>query len=385
MRSKVFLVLSLAGVLSAAALLFCMSSGRSGKSTLHAGGGDSSAQNPDEQRVTSLEPLGDVPDIDFARGIQFIDERRGWVSDQHRIWRTLDGAKSWHLIYKSPEDRIWGMQFVSASNGWIDVLGKMFGTTDGGQTWAPFKQPISPYPEGDLANFRFVNDGKTGWIVGGIYRTIPSIDRLGPPPRYSRPGSEDQGRVGVIFFSDDYGKTWERQLLTRSWGYLWNIFALDAKHAWVSGIPGEFYLQQGQWRRMHHGGMDEYGNFGVRALNLVPGGPNEEPARMFFLNRDEGWISNFNGHLAKSSDGGRTWNDLFELDDGSQIMSYFLDIYFRNSNDGWALSHQGELYRTTDGGRHWSKLNTGINAAAMFFLRPDYGLIIAKSGLFRIK
>lgn len=384
MGSKMVLMVVLVVTLATTAVLLIVNPGRFGRSRLYAGGGEPRAQNEDKERSAFVERLGNAPDVDVVRRIQFIDEHRGWVSDRQRIWRTTDGGKSWHLIYESPADSIWEMQFVTASKGWIDVLGKMYSSADGGETWVPYKQPISPYPDGDLATFHFVGDGSAGWVIGGIYRTILSTDKTGPPPRYARPGFEDQGRVGVIFFTGDCGKTWQRQFLTSSWGYLWNIFAGDTKHAWVTGIPGEFYFEQGRWRRIGHGGTDQYGDFHVKALNLALGGPNEEPSCIFFLNQYEGWICNFNGYLAKSVDGGRTWEDLFVFDKESQTRSYFCDIYFNNSNDGWALSHQGDLYRTSDGGRHWSKVNTGIKAAAMFFIRPDYGFIIARNGLFRL-
>ncbi|MGH9764250.1 MAG: WD40/YVTN/BNR-like repeat-containing protein [Blastocatellia bacterium] len=135
---------------------------------------------------------------------------------------------------------------------------------------------------------------------------------------------------------------------------------------------------------MDQGGEKEDGDAGVMALNRAPGGPNDEPSCIFFLNQNQGWVSNFNGFLAKSTDGGRTWSDIFKLDDGSQILSYFWNLHFSDSNHGWALSHQGDCYQTMDGGSGWSKMNTGVKATRMFFLRPDFCLLFSKEGLFRI-
>jgi photosystem II stability/assembly factor-like uncharacterized protein len=387
MRTKMLALLGLLVILAAGAVSFLVNSAHF-RTKLHANqteDGDSNVQRADKGDVEVLERVGNAPEDEAISRIQFIDETHGWVSDQKRVWRTLDGGYSWQLIYESPSDPIWRVQFTSSSKGWILVHGKMYSTVDAGETWTPFNQPISPYPEGDLANFRFQDDGTMGWVIGGVYRAILPSDEGGPPTRYARPGFEDQGRVGAIFTTRDSGKTWQRQLLTSRWGYLWNLFVLDVNHAWVTGIPGEFYLDKGRWKEMDHRGEDEYGEAGVKALNLAPGGPDEEPSCIFFLNPDQGWVCNFNGHVARSLDGGRTWEDLFEFDDGSQILSYFWDLYFSDSTQGWALSHQGDVYRTMDGGRHWSKLNTGIKATALFFLKPNYGLIIAKEGLFRLR
>src|SRR5262249_53671668 len=149
-----------------------------------------------------------------------------------------------------------------------------------------------------------------------------------------------------------------------------NLFALDPKPAWVTGIPGNFYLDGGKWRKMDNGGEDQYGDSFVRALNLAIGGPDEEPACVFFLDEQEGWISNFNGYVAKSTDGGRTWKDLCKFDGGSGILWYFWQMYFADSSRGWALSSQGNLYGTSDGGISWSKLTADVHIGAMFFLRP---------------
>lgn len=387
MQSKILILLGLLVLLAIAAFDFFVDPARI-RTKLQAN--QTERRDFDAQRTVNgvgegLDRLGSPPEGDVISRIQFIDESHGWASDERRIWQTVDEGKSWELIYESASDPIWQMQFTSSSKGWILVRGKMYSTVNAGQTWTPFNQPIRPYPEGDLANFRFADDGRTGWVIGGIYRGILPSDETGPPTRYGRPGFEGQGLIGALFITRDSGKTWQKQLVTSRWGYLWNLFVLDVSHLWATGIPGEFYLDSGRWKEMDHRGEDEYGEAGVKALNLAPGGPDEEPSCLFFLNQDQGWVSNFNGYIARSLDGGRTWADLFKFDDGSQILSYFRGLYFSDSMEGCALSQRGDLYRSTDGGSHWSKLNTGVKATALFFLRPNYGFIIAKEGLFRLR
>jgi photosystem II stability/assembly factor-like uncharacterized protein len=340
------------------------------------------------QTVAMLELCGSAPATQGdAYRMEFANEREGWIWDRRGVWRTTDAGQRWQALTGPWSDApISQVQFISASQGWLLAGGLLHRTFDGGQTWSPASQPVGPKSPGKLAGFRFADNGSTGWALGGAYRNIVPGDQSPPSARYSRPEFQNQGLADVVFVTHDLGKTWQKEQLPSSrWGYLWNIFVLDSDHAWITGIAGAFYLNNGRWKAMDQGGENEYGDAGVMALNRAPGGPDEEPSCIFFLNREQGWICNFNGYLAKSADGGRTWQDVFRFDDGSQILSYFWNLHFGDSDRGWALSHQGDIYETSDGGIHWSKLNLGVKATGMAFPRRDYGLVLAREGLFKLQ
>jgi len=79
----------------------------------------------------------------------------------------------------------------------------------------------------------------------------------------------------------------------------------------------------------------------------VAGGRHDD---VFFLNADTGWVVNGNGEIHKTTDGGASWENLFNAS------VYFRCVGFANAMNGWAgtLDHLEPLYATTDGGESWA-------------------------------
>ena len=69
---------------------------------------------------------------------------------------------------------------------------------------------------------------------------------------------------------------------------------------------------------------------------------------MFFIDESTGWICGSSGYIAKSTDGGDTWN--------TQVTNteiYIQDVTFVDENNGWAVGRSGLILSTTDGGSTW--------------------------------
>ena len=71
---------------------------------------------------------------------------------------------------------------------------------------------------------------------------------------------------------------------------------------------------------------------------------------------DIGYIAGWNNYIAKTTDGGETWN---ELNVGSEVW-FFLDLEFWDADNGVAAGFGGEIYVTNNGGTTWTQA-TGIN------------------------
>lgn len=74
-----------------------------------------------------------------------------------------------------------------------------------------------------------------------------------------------------------------------------------------------------------------------------------------FINQNEGWVAGNNGVIAKTADGGLTWDEL-----STGITVNLKSIYFVNSSDGWAVGYSdgnGIIIKSTDGGQSWHNTN----------------------------
>jgi len=259
---------------------------------------------------------------------------------------------------------------------------RLYKTLDGGLNWIKLAQPINSESEGELSACTFLEDGRRGWISGGLYTAVSNDDYI--PSRYLSV-DEQHALRGVIFYTEDGGQNWDRQLLTPHWGHLTVLFAKDAEHIWAAGTAGGFYYSQGKWNSMSGGPTELSNSTRVESLAVRIGYPTIEPAYLFFLNSSLGWLSNSNGYLAMSSDGGKTWQDKYQIakiNDNSP--DNFIKLFFTDPLNGWACGFEGSLYRTNDGGISWEKVVPEIHFYDINFLKSGDGWAVSERGLFHI-
>ncbi len=288
-----------------------------------------------------VQRVGDVPpDIRDSRGdlhVQFVNETRGWLSAGKKFWRTVDGGQHWLFVYDASPDSIRQFEFIDAVTGWMLTTARLYKKDD------------------------FI------------------------PSRYLSP---DEKRVlrGVIFYTEDGGENWQRQLLAPSWGNLTVLFALDDEHAWAAGTAGGFYLTTGKWKAMNSDGAKAEGRPAVKSLDIQIGFPTIGPASIFFLNPSLGWLSNSNGYLARSSDGGKEWQDIFPpVEIQGDPPDDFTKVFFTDQMNGWACGYERGLYVTHDGGFSWERENSKIDFKAMYVLSSGEGWAVSQQGLFHFK
>jgi photosystem II stability/assembly factor-like uncharacterized protein len=241
--------------------------------------------------------------------IQFINDAEGWASLHGELWYTQTHGETWEMIYKDPANSIRSFEFINPRTGWLLTSGKMYKTQDGGRSWELFNQPIGPEDRGDPLCFKFFKDGKEAWVGGGIFYPIPktSQDPDGPPTRYASLDGKS-GLRGAIFHTTDGGVTW-RQELCANWGYISKLFFLNAEEGWATGMAGIYYYKRGQWHAVSSQRETELKDL-PKSLEAETGFPSAEPIKLFFSNNTDGWLSNSNGAIGRSTDGGRTWIDI---------------------------------------------------------------------------
>ncbi|MEW6213439.1 MAG: hypothetical protein AB1631_34410, partial [Acidobacteriota bacterium] len=283
------------------------------------------SQTTKRREGEEVRRLGDLPygEQYSCPYLQFINEREGWVAIGRKLFRTEDAGRHWEGIFDAGTDErgdsnsICDFQFINSKVGWVRMFDEMLRTEDGGKTWKPLLQPLedkADRPVGSLRTFRFLEDGKRGWVAGGVYR---SLEKHGEeveivPGRFWLPDDKDGlGLCAAVFYTEDGGKSWKEQPVTRTIGVIGGFYFLDAEHAWATGQAGMFYLEDSEWKATESGSVDEEtGEYDIKCLEMAIGAPTYCPIEIFFLDSQSGWMSNSNGHLGRSTDGGKTWADI---------------------------------------------------------------------------
>lgn len=134
-----------------------------------------------ESKVQANNELSSWKKIEINREesfdqLEFVDNLHGWIaSDSGKLYRTIDGGKSWELLDKSPaiqpKSYLTNLTFSNYLSGWItlneqgknwgDSTAKIFHTEDGGLKWTLqfSNEDIS------LSKLVFLNDLE-GWTIG---------------------------------------------------------------------------------------------------------------------------------------------------------------------------------------------------------------------------
>ena len=117
----------------------------------------------------------------------------------------------------------------------------------------------------------------------------------------------------------------------------------------------------------------------VRPGRRAPDGPLQRASRR----RSRGgtaYAPGDNGSLARTTDGGRTWQR------GNVPTSEdILDVAFPTADDGYALDVDGGLFRTSNGGGAWKTLDTGSTArpSSVYASSPNVVMVIGPTGMRR--
>ncbi|MCC5808127.1 MAG: hypothetical protein JJU00_17495 [Opitutales bacterium] len=258
--------------------------------------------------------------IHSLHGAHFVDALNGWaVGLDTSIVRTSDGGETWTLQYSGLAINgflvgLMDVHFVDTSRGWaVGNRGTVLHTSDGGGTWV--QQPTGQ-STGILTNLNavFFIDAQTGWTGG------------------TQAGTN-------LWRTTDGGGTWEQVSFATSTTVLRDIDFVDAENGWL--LAGNR-----TWRTMDGGGTWEQQAAVTPAGIIVPFG---DGARITFSDTSNGWVAGGFGYIARTGDGGETWEvSLMASEFREALSASFLD-----ASRGWVGTMTGQIFRTTDGGATW--------------------------------
>lgn len=294
---------------------------------------------------------------------QFLDALHAYGSDGDCLWATEDGGRHWRKSYcvqsrSERRDKIQALQFFTWTDGWVLVgFNLLLHTTDQGQTWL-----TQTFEKRIIFGLRFANPQR-GWWVGE--------QSLSGVPDYR----------GVIYSTDDGGKTWDEAPTQLNSAYRWKLLwvwpvspmdiwvvgdfllhSLDGGKTWQqpSAQAGELATLRNvkiQFQNPRVGWIlrqppDDYMVTKDGGKNWTPHRPPTKPAFMedlLYLSTQEAWLAA--GRVYHSTDGGVSWKPSLGPDPAQEEPRYNVLQYVANEH---------LLIATSDQGIAFCKLSPGI-------------------------
>lgn len=183
------------------------------------------------------------------------------------------------------------------------------------------------------------------------------------------------GKFGLIFLTQDGGKTWQRKP-SGTTKTLSSVSFADHAHGFIAGSGGAVLASDdggASWRPQNSGTKDQL--LGVYALT---------PARVFAVGAF--------GTLLSTSDGGRSWSKqglkwdtLIEriVKEGGYVEPNLNAVYFTSPEIGWVVGEFGLVLNTKDGGQTWTSQRYGSDLPQLYavkFLDPLRGWTLGQAG-----
>ena len=211
-----------------------------------------------------------------------------------------------------------------------------------------------------------------GWVGGGTYQAAPAgigyfensaVDQTSNPLRVLRP---------AIYKTRDAGRTWRAQRLASDEYRVRRILFVDDEHGLAITDYSAYWTITGgeRWTRA----AIKIAGDGADHRSALDG----RAADVFMLDHQEGWLLFEDGHLLKTTNGGRTWVELAPLvESGGKLP--ISRMQFISSLRGWGLDEiEGAMYQTDSGGKNWRKLNLNMRIEAFFILDREHAWLIGE-------
>ncbi|MGA2296401.1 MAG: T9SS type A sorting domain-containing protein [FCB group bacterium] len=210
-------------------------------------------------------------DTNFIGGlsnIKYVNNHTIWALNGDYLECSTDNGKTWSVRYSAYNPSLSKVYFLDSLNGWIiynispDAI-TIINTTDGGKNWI-VKTDSSDY---SLYALDFIfTDKNTGWMCGG-----------------------------ELFFTTDSGNSWNIKNIDTTFSYFTfvKIKFTDSNHGWILGResgPQAYVLY-----KTTNGGEDW-----IKDVII----PNDTIRSMEFSDSQNGWITDWQGHIWHTTTGG---------------------------------------------------------------------------------
>jgi photosystem II stability/assembly factor-like uncharacterized protein len=315
----------------------------------------------------TLDAIGDLP---YWWELNFVDMDNGWLTGNHGIlYRTTDGGFTWEYVTNGIGMDIHHIEMLTESYGLaLADNGYLLRTTDGGQDWSVQKLEVTGQVFNrdenlyalDIVDEQFAVAAGPG---GTVFRTLDGgieWESIGYP---ELPGGfliRDvefiDHNIGYVVGSDydrpynkgfyktvDGGLTWTRPFDEDVLGH---VDAVDAQHVWIMHLGGRI-----------HATRDGGGTWSDTFLPADYLGGDATIEDMEFIDADTGWVCGWWDYIAKTTDGGDSWQTFTFGNNHSIRVALGLTVI--SADELWVTAVNEQLrpilLHTTNGGQSWTR------------------------------
>jgi len=282
----------------------------------------------------------------YLEKINFVDEKRGWISGTNFTAATTNGGKTWKIKRIEPAV-VNEIYFADQSKGWHTLVSessevKIYQTLDGGKTWKYLKQISESFVvKSDprvfgyvptILKVRFINDDVV-WSVG--------LKKVGDTMQYA------------IWKTSDGGKTWETKYLSKD-----SVIQKTLEASFIRLTEKRIIVSSNGLILLSEDNGESWqatANLNVSKTATPDFFKDFDFAEDTFVRA----ITGINGKNFQSLDGGKTWLP-HALGMKNEDSYKFTNIKFSNRQAGWIAGSQndgktaaGIILSTTDGGNTW--------------------------------
>ncbi|MEZ4757802.1 MAG: YCF48-related protein [Flavobacteriales bacterium] len=284
----------------------------------------------------------------------------GLMGGEARVYRTTDHGATWAPVqigtYHTKLSKVsFGTDQLGAAAGWQTLGGFENGvmrSTDGGRHWTNVTGGSATWVGVHLRS------NGVGWLGGGVGANRSTTDFFATSTNHPGPNVAIRstwafspttalacgGYVnGGCYRTTNGGSSWTQVL---DGGNIFDIWFVNEQLGFCGGEGGTL-------ARTTDGGatwewLDSPTSASINSL--------------FFLNDTLGFFAGSGG--ARTTDGGETWTILNELP------QFTMSIFFTDPDTGYAVQYSGYVLRTTDGGDSWDQVvpapfDVGMNDAQL--------------------
>ncbi len=166
------------------------------------------------------------------------------------------------------------------------------------------------------------------------------------------------GSNGVVLRSTDTGKTWPAVTPVPNGGTLYGIWFFDQWKGFALGDGGLWRTNDGgqSWN-----GMYLNSNYYLRSLYFV----DKSVGFIGTADPTQNPLPGQNGEIWKTSDGGATWNEVYNtmVSNSQPGTGGIYNFQFTSATHGIATGKFGMVLVTNDGGNTWTQGNSGVTGS----------------------
>jgi photosystem II stability/assembly factor-like uncharacterized protein len=275
----------------------------------------------------------------------FLDARTAlYGTGKGNLYRTIDGGKSWQLVWSRPGVFIRSLGFIDPKHGFLGNLGlglasitdatPLFETQDGGLTWKAAAIADAAIPgvcSIDILKTRSIHEGE---VTQRVY--IHAAGRANGPAKLLR--------------SENGGETWSLIDLSDRAGMILDVKFLDPNIGFVfAGTSGDIAQSSALILKTKDGGRVWHEVYRSKRSNEITWKASFANNRVGFVTLQNEDVENRQQRLAKTIDGGDHW---FEIPLVADSDAKEFGIGFVSATEGWVGTAAGG-FETHDGGNIW--------------------------------